>query len=91
MATPATIKKRYGKYSLGPFNKESIVVELVTDGDQQNLVNLLMSNPEYVTVKPVNTDLGGTPDDVSATISGKQVTIHDGTVGQRYWVEVVGF
>lgn len=89
MATAATIKKRYGKYSAGPFMREVVVIELVSDGDNQNLVNLLMADPAYVTVAPVNYD--ATSDTASAELSGRQVTVHDGTVGRQYLVEVVGF
>lgn len=89
MATAATIKKRYGKYSVGPYNKEDVVIELVSDSDNQNLVNLLMANPAYVLIRPVNYD--STSDTASAEISGRQVTVHDGTVGRLYLVEAIGF
>jgi hypothetical protein len=89
MTIAATIKKRYGKYSVGPFNKETVVIELVSDGDNQNFVNFLMASPEYVTVRPCNYD--ATSDTASVTLSGRQATVHDGTVGRTYIVEAMGF
>jgi hypothetical protein len=89
MAIAATIKKRYGKFSQGPYMKEVVVVELVSDSENKNLVNMLMQNPDYVSVVPVNYD--STSDNASAELSGRQVTIHDGTVGRSYKVEVIGF
>jgi len=44
----------------------------------------LLPEPE-----PVNYD--GTSDSASAEFVGKLVTVHDGTVGRQYLVEVIGF
>ena len=87
MAT-ADVRKRYGKYSAGPFLKESLVVRVTTSEDT---IDLLMQNPQFVLVQPVNVDLGGTADPVSATVSGKTVTIHDGTSARDYLIEAMGF
>ncbi len=89
MAQAATIKRRYGKFSEGPFMKEVVIVQLIADGDNENFVNFVMAEPAYASITPVNYD--STSDTASITLDGRRATINDGAVGRNYKVEVIGF
>ena len=89
MATAATLKKRYGKFSEGPYMKEVVVVEIVDDYDDINFVNILMADPAYVRISPVNYD--APVDTASAYLESGRVMITHAMVGRSYLVEVIGF
>ena len=82
-----TVNRRYIAV-LGPVKKE--FVHITSDGTDDDTLASLLQDPQTVSITSINTDLGGTADPASATLSGKTATLRD-PAAQDYLVEFVGF
>jgi hypothetical protein len=76
-------------FAAGPFKVEVRV--LTSDGTDDDTFTTKLQNPIAVSIAASNTDLGGTALAASATLSGKTVTVRDGSNNQSYMFIVVGF
>lgn len=73
----------------GPIKIE--YVHVTSDGTDPDTIEARIQNPVTVNVRSVNTDLAGTADASSATVSGKTVSLHNTTNTEEYLVEILGF
>jgi putative ribosome biogenesis GTPase RsgA len=92
MIRAATIIKRYGRHTVGPYLKEVIIVELIESSRNKNFVSSSLVNPEYVTITPVN--FNSKIDTASADFdaeNNRRIIIHEGEIGRQYLIEVIGF
>lgn len=76
------------KTTQGPMMVE--YVHITSDGTDDDTVQSLLQRPITVALESVNTDLAGTADPASATLSGKTATLRDPN-SQDYLVKFVGF
>jgi hypothetical protein len=76
---------------LGPFKVQVFVVTAGNPVDNPDTtLSTTLQNPQSVSVISSSTDLAGTADAASATISGKAISLHDMTASRQYLVLVVG-
>jgi hypothetical protein len=72
----------------GPVKVERIHV--TSDGTDEDTIATLIQNPITTSIKSVNTDLAGTADPASTTVSGKTITVYDPNA-QDYVITAEGF
>lgn len=71
----------------GPFKREIMVIQAAND----DTISSKLQNVQAVNIRPSNVDLAaGSADNVSATFSGKTITIFDPTGSRDYILEVIG-
>lgn len=73
----------------GPFKREIKVV--TSDGTDDDTFVSKLQRILAVSIRVANSDLGGTASGVSATFSGKTVTLRNPANTVTYIVEVIGF
>lgn len=72
----------------GPMKTEH--VHITSDGTDDDTLSATIQGPLTVSITSVNTDLAGTADPASATISGKTATLRDPNA-QDYLVVFLGY
>jgi hypothetical protein len=74
--------------ALGPFKLQMMVIQAANT----DTVVSTLQNVQAVGIMPSNADLSGDSgnDDVSATFSGKTITIHDPTASRDYILFIIG-